>query len=117
MNQQAPIIYLKNSRAPAHTPVCFNKKELGQILNIYGKMVSAGLWRDYGLEQGVKTIAFNVFKRSSDQPIYRIQKNPSLVNKQGAFAILGQGGVTLKRGHSLETLLQYFNKKLIKAVN
>ena len=117
MNKQTPIVYLNKKSKAGNEPVYFNKTELGLILNLYGRMVSAGLWRDYSLEESRKSISFNVYKRASDQPIYRMQKSPHLAAKQGAYAILGQGGVLLKRGHTLDTLLKYFNKKLIKAID
>ncbi len=117
MNQHSPIIYLNKNKSTANERVFFNKKELGQVLNLYGKMVSAGLWRDYSLEEGIKTISFNAYKRTSDQPAYKIIKSPHLANKQGAYAVIGQGGVTLKRGHELDTMLKYFNKQLIKAID
>jgi hypothetical protein len=116
MNQYSPIIYINKNKNTANEPVYFNKKELGLILNLYGKMVAAGLWRDYGLEEGARTISFKAFKRTSDQPDYYIQKSPHLASKQGAYALIGRNGVNLKRGHCLESLLKHFNKKLIKAV-
>lgn len=117
MNQQTPVISLAKRRLSGNEPVHFNKNELFQILNIYGKMVSAGIWRDYCFEEGAKSISFNVFKRSSDQPLYRIQKTPLLANKQGAFAIESRGGMIIKRGHNLDALLGYFHKKLYKIVD
>lgn len=117
MNQQSHVISIDKRRFEGTESVHFNRDELYQILNIYGKMVSAGFWRDYSFEQGAKSISFNVFKRSSDQPLYRIQKTPQLANKQGAFAIESRGGMIVKRGHELDTLLQYFHKKLLKIVD
>ena len=117
MNKHAPIIYLTKNTIQVTQPVYFNKIELGQILNLYGKMVSAGEWRDYSLEEGVKSISFNIYRRACDQPIYRILKSPQLASKQGAYAILGQGRVMIKRGHCLKTLLKFFNNKLFKVID
>lgn len=116
MGKSTSVIYLSSQNTSGLEQVFFNKKELGLILNIYGKMVSAGLWRDYSFEAGQKSVAFNAFKRSSDQPAYRIIKIPHLANKQGAYAIVGGNGQMIKRGALLDRLLTYFNKKLLKIV-
>jgi len=99
---------------PAGTPVApvtfFERRELERLLRLYGRMVAAGEWRDYAID-GLRDYAqFSVFKHAAEQPIYRIEKRPALARKQGAFAVIGQGGMILKRGHELEQVLKIFDK-------
>lgn len=91
-------------------PVFFERKELEALLRLYGRMVAAGEWRDYGIA-GLKDMAvFSVFRRASEAPLYRIEKRPSLARRQGAWAVVGQGGHVLKRGHELSQVLRLFDK-------
>ena len=81
--------------------VRFNRDELSAILNLYGRYVASGEWRDYAMDFGKDTATFSVFRRAAEQPLYRIIKNPELARKQGAYAVTAQGGLILKRGHDL----------------
>jgi hypothetical protein len=92
--------------------VRFDKAELTAILDLYGRFVAAGEWRDYALSFTKDRAVFAVFRRSAESPLYRIEKNPKLVNKQGAFAVVSQTGVILKRGGELRRVLQVFDKPL-----
>ena len=92
--------------------VRFDRTELGAILAVYGRMVAAGEWRDYAMSFLREVAVFSIFRRAAETPIYRIEKRPALARRQGAWAILGQGGMVLKRGHELETVLAVFDKKL-----
>ncbi len=94
----------------------FDRRELNAILNVYGRMVAAGEWRDYAIDWLKDAAVFSVFKRASENPVFRIEKRPKLRTKQGAFAVLGQAGQVLKRGHDLKQVLRLFDAKLIKAV-
>jgi hypothetical protein len=90
--------------------VFFERRELERLLRLYGRMVAAGEWRDYAID-GLKDAAmFSVFRRASEQPLYRIEKRPALARRQGAWSITGSGGLIVKRGHELETVLRYFDK-------
>jgi hypothetical protein len=103
--------------APAGGVVFFERRELERLLRLYGRMVAAGEWRDYAID-GLRDAAhFSVFRRASEQPLYRIEKRPALARKQGAWAIVGQGGLILKRGHELEPLLRYFDKARFSVVD
>jgi len=73
-------------------------------------MVAAGEWRDYAIDAKKDSAHFSVFRRASEQPIYRIEKRPALARRQGAWAIVGPGGLILKRGHELDPLLRFFDK-------
>jgi len=79
-------------------------------------MVAAGEWRDYGISALKEVAVFSVFRRTAEQPLYRIEKRPKLANRQGAYAIIGMDGQILKRGHDLQTVLRVLERKLIRSV-
>jgi hypothetical protein len=85
--------------------------------SLYGRMVSAGEWRDYAIDGLSESAVFSIYKRSSEAPLYRIEKRPALARKQGAWAILGQGEMVLKRGHELEQVLRFFDRGRFKVVD
>jgi len=101
---------------PHDTTVYFIRPELTQILNVYGRLVAAGEWRDYAIDHLKGQAVFSVFRRASEMPHYRIIKEPALANQQGAWKILGANGQTLKRGKQLDQLLRYFDRLMLKAV-
>jgi uncharacterized protein DUF2794 len=96
--------------APRSVRVFFERRELDRLLNLYGRMVAAGEWRDYGIDGLADAAAFSVFKRTSEAPLYRIEKRPALARRQGAWAVIGQGGLVLRRAHELEQLLRFFDR-------
>lgn len=98
-------------------PVTFHRKELDQLLNLYGKMVAAGEWRDYAIDHLTDRAVFSVYRRTSEVPLFQIVKNPKLARKQGAFSVVAAGGRILKRGHELPRVLKVFDKtlRLVKA--
>ena len=96
--------------------VAFNRLELDRILSLYGRMVAAGLWRDYALELGAKVASFSAFRRSAENPEVRLVKDPSLRQRQGEWVLYGEGGVVLKRGHELAGVLAVMERRLLKAV-
>ena len=79
-------------------------------------MVAAGEWRDYGISSLRDAAIFSVFRRTAEQPLYRIEKRPKLRNKQGEYAVIGMDGQILKRGHNLKTVLHVLERKLIRVV-
>jgi hypothetical protein len=102
---------------PSRTaPIFFERRELDRILTVYGRMVAAGEWRDYGIAPLADACVFSIFKRASEAPIYRIEKRPALARRQGAWAILGQGGMVLKRGHELDQVLRFFDRSRFQVV-
>jgi hypothetical protein len=102
--------------APAGARTFFERRELERLLRLYGRMVAAGEWRDYAID-GLRDMAvFSVFRRSSEEPVYRIEKRPALAKRQGAWAVIGQGGVILRRGHELDQVLRVFDKGRFKVV-
>jgi hypothetical protein len=104
------------STAPDTVEVRFNRDELNRILGVYGRMVAAGEWRDYALDFLEERAVFSVFRRTSEMPLYTIEKRPRLRAKQGQYAVVAAGGQILKRGHDLAQVLRVLEKKLIKAL-
>lgn len=96
--------------APLKGPVFFERQELDLILRLYGRKVAAGDWRDYAIDTFADAVSFNVFRRASEAPLYRIEKRPSLSRKQGAFAVFNQAGMILKRGRDLGPVLGVLDK-------
>ena len=96
--------------APRAATVCFERRELERLLRLYGRMVAAAEWRDYGIAGGAEAATFTVFRRSGEAPLYRIEKRPALARRQGAWAIMNQTGHVLTRGHELEQVLKVFDK-------
>jgi hypothetical protein len=88
----------------------FERRELDRILRLYGRMVAAGHWRDYAIDGLSDAAVFSVFRRASESPLYRIEKRPALARRQGAWAVIGQGGVILRRGHELDQVLRVFDR-------
>ncbi len=97
--------------------VAFHRTELNVILGLYGRMVAAGEWRDYGMSFLKDVAVFSVFRRTAEHPMYRIEKRPKLRDKQGMYSVIGMDGQILKRGHDLKTVLRVLERKLIRAVD
>jgi hypothetical protein len=95
----------------------FDRHELNAILGVYGRMVSAGLWRDYAVELGRDTAVFSAFRRAAERPEIQVVKAPALRTKQGMYALIGEAGAVLKRGHELSTILAPLERKLVKLVD
>jgi hypothetical protein len=93
--------------AAANVPsrVTFNRLELNRILNLYGRMVANGEWRDYSIDFLRDRAVFSVFRRASEVPLYRIEKDPRLARKQGMYSVISATGLILRRGHELERVL------------
>jgi len=90
--------------------VRFNRRELSEILAIYGMQVAAGEWRDYAMEFGRDKAVFAILRRTGEMPLYRIEKDPKRAEKQGAYAVIAQGGLVLKRGADLARVLRVLVK-------
>jgi hypothetical protein len=96
--------------------VFFGRAELNLILSIYGRMVAAGEWRDYAIDSLKDAAVFSVFRRTSEVPLYRIEKQPKLMRRQGAYAVIAAGGYVLKRGHDLRQVLKVLERKALRLV-
>ena len=92
--------------------VTFNRLELNRILNLYGRMVADGEWRDYAIDFLKERAVFSVFRRASEVPIYRIEKDPRLARKQGMYSVISATGLILRRGQELERVLLVIDRKL-----
>ena len=116
-----PIARVAGSRTAGGRPqsrqIFFDRQELRDILNVYGRMVAAGQWRDYRIEEYGDKVAFAVFRRASEMPAYRILKNPAMARKQGAYSIQGGAGQILKRGQDLVQMLRLFDRRLLRLVD
>jgi Protein of unknown function (DUF2794) len=120
LSEGEPIVQFPRSaaeRGAAHQwtnvpqQISFDRKELNLILNLYGKYVACGEWRDYAMDFGREVATFSIFRRSSEVPLYKIVKDPALARKQGVYSVIAQGGLILKRGHDLAQVLTVLLKK------
>ena len=112
------IVNIKNQLHPKiPEKITFHRLELTSILNLYGRMVAAGEWRDYGISYLREVAVFSVFKRTAENPLFRIEKRPKLRNKQGMYAVMGFDGQILKRGHDIKPVLSVIERKLIRTVD
>src|ERR687884_180417 len=90
--------------------VTFDRRELDRILNLYGRMVAAGEWRDYAIDFLKDRAVFSIFRRASEMPIYRIEKNPKLARRQGAYSVISATGLIVRRGHELDRVLRAIDR-------
>jgi Protein of unknown function (DUF2794) len=94
----------------------FDRSELQRILDLYGRMVAAGHWRDYAMHFGADVASFAAFRRAADRPDIWIHKSPELARKQGAFALVSEHGAVLKRGDDLSLVLAPLERRLMRLV-
>ena len=92
--------------------IAFNREELSQILNVYGRKVASGEWRDYAIDILREKAVFSVFRRTTEVPLYRIEKAPKLSRRQGAYSVIAATGLILKRGHDLARVLRALDRGL-----
>jgi hypothetical protein len=103
--------------APPPERVFFDRHELGAILVVYGRMVAAGEWRDYGIGGDAEVAVFSIFRRTAETPVYRVEKRPRLRARQGMYALVGPEGQVLRRGHDLAAVLRFLDRKAMKVVD
>lgn len=115
MTLQVTTPFSQNSQAAEQ--VSFDRREFSAILGLYGRMVAAGEWRDYGISCLREMAVFSVFRRTAEFPLYRIEKRPKLRAKQGMYAVVAMDGQILRRGHDLAVVLRVLEGKLIRAVD
>lgn len=106
---------LQAGRAPLQ--IGFERLELTRILDLYGRMVAAGHWRDYAIELGKDAAIFAAFRRAAERPEFRIEKRPALRQRQGMWALVNEAGAVLKRGHELGPVLAPVERRLMKLVD
>ncbi|MEQ8655930.1 MAG: DUF2794 domain-containing protein [Hyphomicrobiales bacterium] len=107
------IVTSNNAPPSANQPsqIAFNRRELDVILNVYGRMVADGEWRDYAIDMLKDRAVFSVFRRAAEVPLYTIEKDPKMARRQGAYKVVAASGQILKRGHDLKQVLKVFDKK------
>ena len=103
--------------APLPGVVFFDRRELNQLMRLYGRMVAAGEWRDYAIDGLKEAAVFSVFRHAAETPVDRVEIRPALAKRQGAWAVFGQGGQMLKRGHDLGQVLKWFDKGRFQVVD
>lgn len=96
----------------ASNQVTFSRRELNRIFDLYGRKVAAGEWRDYAIDFLKDRAVFSVFRRSSEVPLYRIEKDPKLARKQGAYSVISATGLIVRRGHELDRVLRSIDVSL-----
>ena len=99
---------------PRH--IAFNRGELDAILRVYGRKVADGEWRDYAIDQLEDRAVFSIFRRTSEMPIYRVEKVPELARRQGAYRVVAASGAILKRGHELAPVLKVLDRPQLELV-
>jgi|GEM_PF-494574 len=114
----AQILSGPGTRLPPHAnQVSFHRTELAVIMPLYGRMVAAGEWRDYGISMLREVAVFEIYRRAAEHPLYKVEKRPALAKRQGQYAVIGMDGQVLKRGSDLKAVLRVLEKKLIRAVD
>ena len=108
---------LDSSYPPVRATIFFERRELDALMQLYGRKVAAGEWRDYALDGLADRAVFSVFERAAEQPLYRIEKRPALARKQGAWAVVGRGGMVLRRGQELAQVLRMFDRARLRVVD
>ena len=110
---RATLIALAAQPQATHSgPVCFNRQELNQILDVYGRKVADGEWRDYAIDLGRDQAVFSIFRRTAEVPLYRIVKQPRLARRQGIWSLVTATGLILKRGQDLANVLRIIDRRL-----
>src|SRR5262245_27368482 len=103
--------------SPGQNQVTFSRRELNRILDLYGRKVAAGEWRDYAIDFLKDRAVFSVFRRTSEVPIYRIEKNPKLERRQGVYSVISASGLVVRRGHELDRVLRSIDRSLAVVAN
>ncbi|PHS21035.1 MAG: hypothetical protein COA85_13500 [Robiginitomaculum sp.] len=100
----------------AKAPVHFNRQEINAIMALYGRMVAAGEWRDYAIDSLRDRAIFSIFRHASEMPLYRVEKIPALLHRQGQYQVLAPGNQILKRGKDLRAVLKVFDTRRFHVV-
>ena len=106
----SPARHAPAPAAQVAAQVTFSRRELNRILDLYGRKVAAGEWRDYAIDFLKDRAVFSVFRRASEVPLYRIEKNPKLSRRQGDYSVISATGLIVRRGHELERVLRAIDK-------
>ena len=119
VGQVVPLVEGRSSRPAWPRPlgtvpgkVAFDRTELRQILDLYGRKVADGEWRDYAIEFTSQKAVFSIYRRAAEFPLYRIEKTPRPARQQGAYSVLAANGRVLKSSHNLAPILKALDKQL-----
>ena len=110
-SKSAPPV-TQQQRKPIPQTISFDRRELGVILGLYGRKVAEGEWRDYAIDFTMQKAVFSIFRRTSEVPLYRIEKDPKLARKQGMYAVIAATGLVMRRGTDLARVISVLDKKL-----
>ena len=113
--RQSPALHPQTA-APSPKIIAFSRSELNSILRVYGRKVSDGTWRDYAIDHLNDRAVFSIYRRTSEFPLYRVEKVPALARRQGAYRIIAAGGTILKRGHDLAVLMRFLDRPKLSVV-
>lgn len=116
MSNVTPFPRSHSSTPGAPTQTSFDRLELSRIMDLYGRMVAAGQWRDYAIDLNRDVAIFSAFRRTAERPEYRIEKRPDLRQRQGMWALIGESGVVLRRGQELAGILAPVERRLLKVI-
>ncbi len=105
-----------NQQKSSKAPICFDRQELSKILNVYGRMVSQGHWKDYAIDMLRDRAVFSIYRKASETPLYQIVKTPALRHKQGQFSVVAPGGLIVKRGQELSQVLKVFDRAKFRSL-
>ena len=114
LSELEPIVFPGGRRRmrPPASRVTFDRGELHRILDLYGRKVAAGEWRDYAIAFLRDRAVFSVFHRAAEVPLYRIEKVLGLQRREGAYAVVTASGQVLRRGHDLRRVLRALDRGL-----
>jgi len=96
--------------------VTFDRLELNRIVDLYGRMVAAGLWKDYAIQFRPDAASFHAFRRAAECPEIRIEKRPAQRGAGALWALIGEAGQVLRRGPELGPVLAPVERRLMKLV-
>lgn len=102
---------------PREPDIFFTRTEFEAILSLYGRKVVKGEWRDYAIGSTKEVAIFAIYRRASEQPLFRIEKRPKLARRQGAFSVIAASGLVMKRGHDLAQVLKIFEKRTLRLID
>ena len=110
-SRRAPAVPPEPAFVPAAPVVSFDRHELREIFNVYGRQVAEGEWRDYALDFLPEKAVFSIYRRASEVPLYRVEKDPALARRQGAYSVVAATGLILKRGPDLAGVLKVIDRR------
>jgi hypothetical protein len=106
----ATVFPLREYRAERRAQF-FTRSELNQLLGLYSRNVSRGVWRDYAIDHRDGQALFSVFRHTHDSALYKIVKCNASPAAPAEFFVLS-GRQRLSAGATLAEALEFFRGKL-----